>query len=179
MGGIRDKKYIYIKNFFVKEELEFLQFYCKKRIYFGSDVILKDPQSPFTTSFYKDSVMDVLLETKLKKAEEVSGLKLFPTYTYWRGYSFQSILKDHKDRPSCEISITANIDKCGEPWPIHMDGDWIEIETGDAVMYLGCEVNHGRNPFNGFYHSQVFFHYVDQQGPYKDHKYDNKARNNI
>jgi hypothetical protein len=46
------------------------------------------------------------------------------------------------------------------------------MEIGDAVMYLGCEVLHGRNPFEGVYNAQVFFHYVDQNGPFKSYKGD-------
>jgi len=172
MDGIKDKKYILIKNFFSKDELSFLQNYCKKRIFFGIDCNLMDSQAPFSASFYKDPVMSVYLETKLNKAEEISKLKLHPTYTYWRAYSFNAALKDHTDRGACEISISANIDKCGEPWPIHMDGNWIEMEKGDAIMYLGCDVTHGRKIFNGVYHSQVFFHYVDQNGPHANHIHD-------
>lgn len=179
MGGIREHKYIYVKNFFVKEELDFLQLYCKKRIFFGKDSYLMDGQCPFNASFYDDMVMSTLLESKKNKVEEVSKLKLFPTYTYWRGYVFNATLEDHKDRESCEISVTANIDKCGEPWPIHMDGNWMEIETGDALIYLGCELNHGRKLFNGLYHAQVFFHYVDQNGPFANHKFDNIVKEEV
>ena len=31
-------------------------------------------------------------------------------------------------------------------------------------MYLGCEVAHGRKPFQGRYMAQVFMHFVDQDG---------------
>jgi hypothetical protein len=53
-----------------------------------------------------------------------------------------------------------------------MDGNWIDMEIGDAVMYLGCEVLHGRKPFEGVYNAQVFFHYVDQNGPFNSYKGD-------
>jgi hypothetical protein len=169
MVGIREKKYIYIKNFFSKEEVSILQLYCKKRVYEG---FTYDTQSPFAPCYYKDHLMDSFLINKKQKAEEVSGLKLHETYAYWRAYIYKSILMDHTDRKSCEISITACIDNCGVKWPIHMNGNWIDIEIGDAVMYLGCEVLHGRKPFEGVYNAQVFFHYVDQNGPFNSYKGD-------
>ena len=169
LGTIKDKKYIYIKKFFTQEELDILQKHCLSKTLNGIEF---DKQSPHAPSFYSDELMEILLETKLKKVEEISGLKLFKTYCYWRGYVHKSILNDHKDRPSCEVSVTANIDSCGTKWPIHMNGKWIDMEIGDAVMYLGCDVTHGRKPFEGTYCAQVFFHYVDQNGPYAMHKDD-------
>lgn len=169
MASIRDKKYIHIPNFFSKSELSILQKYCKNTVYKN---ITFDPQSPFTPSYYKDPLMDALLITKKNKAEEISGLKLYETYAYWRYYIHGSTLKNHTDRPSCEISISACIDNCGTKWPIHFDNNWMDMKIGDAIMYLGCEVLHGRKPFKGVENPQVFFHYVDQNGPYKDHKGD-------
>ena len=52
-----------------------------------------------------------LLDIKLPIVEKESNLKLFPTYAYWRYYIFGANLKQHIDRPSCEISITACIKK--------------------------------------------------------------------
>jgi hypothetical protein len=173
MAKIKEQKYIYINNFLNKEELELLQIYCKNKL---QEDWKCDEQSPFSPSWYKDTIMNSLLEKKLKSAEEISGLKLFKTYAFWRYYVHGAILKDHIDRPSCEISITACIHKT-ENWPIHMNGTWIEIKEGDAVMYLGCEVNHGREPFNGDGCAQVFLHYVDQEGPFKQYKEDNTEEN--
>ena len=171
MASIKDKKYILIPNFFSKKELEILQPYCKNRVSAGMTF---DPQSPFAPAYYKDPLMDSFLNLKKPLAEKISNLKLHKTYAYWRYYIHGSILKDHKDRPSCEISIRACINNCGIKWPIHFEKNWIDIKIGDAVMYLGCEISHGRKPFKGIENAQVFFHYVDQNGPYKDYKEDCK-----
>ena len=45
-----------------------------------------------------------------KKIEEITGMKLAPSYTYYRMYLNGAILKRHKDRPSCEISATVCLD---------------------------------------------------------------------
>jgi hypothetical protein len=115
--------------------------------------------------------MNSMAKLKKQLIEKETGLSLFETYTFWRAYMYGSILNDHKDRESCEISVTANIDH-SEPWPIHMEDHWIKLEPGDAVVYLGCELKHGRKPFKGEYNYQVFMHFVDQNGPYKDFKGD-------
>ena len=171
MAGIRDKKYIHIPGFFSKAELSVLQNYCKNVVYKN---ITWDEQCPFVPSYYKDPMMDSLLIHKTNKAEKISGLKLYETYAYWRYYIHGSSLYDHKDRESCEISISACIDNCGTKWPIHFDNNWIDLNIGDGVMYLGCEVLHGRKTFNGVANPQVFLHYVDQNGPYREFKGDKR-----
>lgn len=173
LAGIKEKGYIYIKNFFSKEELNFLQPYCLKKTLTCAEENLICNQSAAATWFYDDFIMDIFLENKLKKVEEISQLTLNKTYAFWRGYTFGSILPDHKDRPSCEISVTACIDSDGTQWPIHFDGNLINISVGDGVMYLGCDLNHGRpDEFKGSYMAQVFMHYVDVNGPFKDHAND-------
>lgn len=49
----------------------------------------------------------------------------------------------------------------------------VDINVGDGILYKGCDIIHWRDKFiQGNCQSQVFFHYVDANGPYKDHKYD-------
>ena len=54
--------------------------------------------------------------------EEVTGLKLYPAYTYARIYKKGDELKRHKDRFSCEISTTMNLG--GDDWPIYLRTIW-------------------------------------------------------
>ena len=90
-------------------------------------------------------------------------------------YSELADLKKHKDRPSCEVSVTVMIDSDGTKWPIFMQGVEINLEPGDAVIYLGCELEHWRDEFKGDWHAQTFLHYVDVNGPYADYKYDRRG----
>ena len=167
MDNIREKRYIKIPNFFSKEELDFLQVYAKKRLPEGD---VTDTQSPVALSFFDDPVFNIFHQTKTKLVEEISSLRLIPTYTYWRAYVYGSILETHTDKPTCEISMTANIDSCGTPWPISMDGNEITLNPGEGCLYLGCEVPHGRKPFEGLYSPQVFFHWVDRFVKYEKYK---------
>tara|TARA_R110000787_G_scaffold128663_1_gene240416 strand:- start:96 stop:611 length:516 start_codon:yes stop_codon:yes gene_type:complete len=162
--------YKLIKNFFSKEELKVLQKYCYNKLDSNKDYKL-DAQS-FSPSWYNDPLMTSLLHTKLSLVEEEFGLKLFPTYAYWRYYIFGATLSKHTDRPACEINVTACIKKY-DNWPIIVEGTSFELEEGDAVLYAGCDQKHGRpGVYKGEGMAQVFFHYVNQNGPNKGYAYD-------
>jgi hypothetical protein len=125
-----------------------------------------------------------------KKIEPLLGVNLLPTYFYDRFYYVGQQLKRHCDRHACEISVSLQIStNCKEPWPIWFETpegseEYIIMENGDAVIYKGCEREHWRDPLKSkynivqkklrnfkkisddTYHHQVFFHYVNSQGPY-------------
>jgi len=168
MDSIRKYKYKLIKNLLTKEELKILKTYSKYKL---KEDWTSDPQSPLAASWSKDALMTSMLELKLPLIERETGLKLFKTYVYWRYYVYGSILENHFDRASCEISVTACIHKT-DNWPIYMGENPIEMEEGDGVVYLGVELEHGRKPFEGDGCAQVFFHYVDQNGPFSQFKDD-------
>lgn len=141
-----------------------------------------DEQCPFAPSFPNQSEMDKIQIKVLSKLEEVSGLKLYPTYNYMRIYNKKSILKKHKDRSACEISITLTIGYEGDyNWPVFIEDKQgnehkLELEPGDALLYKGCEQIHWREDADERVkeHCQVFIHYVDQNGPYSDCIYDKR-----
>jgi hypothetical protein len=168
--------YKLIKNFFSKEELKVYQKYCFNKLDENKYTIEKHNFSP---AWYNDALMNSLLYTKLKTVEKESNLKLFPTYAYWRYYIFGGMLKKHFDRPSCEISVTACLKKY-DNWPLIIEGKSFELEEGDALLYAGCDQEHGRpGIYKGEGMAQVFLHYVNQKGPYTDHAYDNVNKNSV
>jgi hypothetical protein len=172
MGSIKEFKYKLIKNFLTEEEIPLLKRYCiinhrNNRINFDFR-----QNNNGETFFYGDPLMESLMVNKLSLMEKETGLKLFPTYAFWRMYTMFSHLGKHKDRPSCEVSVTVMIGSDETKWPIFMEGNPIELSPGDAVIYLGCDLTHWREEFNGDWHAQCFLHYVDQNGPYKDAKLD-------
>jgi len=174
MARIKNKL---IKQFFKKEELNILQKYCYNKLDLNKDYKL-DGQS-FSPAWYEDPLMTSLLDIKLSLVEKKSKLKLFPTYTYWRYYICGGTLTKHTDRPACEISVTACIKKY-DNWPIIVEGREFELEEGDAILYAGCDQEHWRpGVYKGNGMAQVFFHYVDQNGPYKNHAYDRLTKNEL
>jgi hypothetical protein len=159
-----------IKNFFNKEELNILQKYCYNKLDFDKNYVLDDQS--FSPAWYDDPLMTALLDIKLSRVELKSKLKLFPTYAYWRYYVFGGSLAKHTDRPACEISVSACIKKY-DNWPIIVEGTSFELDEGDAILYAGCDQKHWRpGVYKGEGMAQVFLHYVNQNGPNKNHAYD-------
>jgi hypothetical protein len=143
-----------------------------------------DAQVPTAPSLYGDVVMEHLLQRLLPAVEAVAGLKLYPTYSYCRLYRHGDVLHRHSDRPSCEISATLNLgQEPAEPWPLWIEGRTGAVEVrqqpGDALVYLGIECDHWRDPYRGASLGQVFLHYVDQNGPYAEWRYDKRGKLNL
>ena len=85
---------------------------------------------------------------------------------------FGATLTKHTDRPACEVSVTTCIKKYDD-WPIVVEGKSFELKEGDAVLYAGYDQKHWRpGIYKGEGMAQVFLHYVDKIGPFKDHAYD-------
>jgi len=168
MGNIKDFKYKLIKNFLTYDEVKLLNDYCRirHRSNFNSFDFVQNNNGD--THFYGDPLMESLMINKLKLMEKETGLELLPTYAFWRMYTVNADLEKHKDRSSCEVSVTVAISSDGTPWPIYMDGNEINMEPGDAAVYLGCEIEHWREKFKGDWHAQTFLHYVDKNGPNKE-----------
>ena len=125
-----------------------------------------DEQVPNTFSVYGDPAFDTLLMKVLPVMREQTGLDVLPTYSYARVYKKGDILKRHKDRPSCEISTTLNLG--GDPWPIFLEGKQVDLNIGDMLIYEGCKLEHWRDEFEGEHCGQVFLHYNDVNGQFKD-----------
>lgn len=165
--------YKVVKNFISQEQCEFFQHYCKISHQLNFDKF--DPTTDFDTGIYGSKAMESLMLSKQKDVEKLTGLKLFPTYSFWRMYTNQSVLKLHTDRPSCEYSVTLMLGSDGTPWEfVAKDKSYVQ-QPGDAIIYKGCDVPHGRpKPYEGDWHAQVFIHYVNADGPNKDYKFDKR-----
>jgi hypothetical protein len=193
----KEKGYVHLKNFLHLDSCKELTRELKKLV--SENKTIKDEQCPKSEAIHGTITFDKLLEDLTPYFERVSGLKLFPTYSYARLYNTQGeVLENHRDRPACEISATLTLDFEGDVWPIYMadeatetDGvlkigqygakDYIKnvseikMSIGDAVMYKGREKFHFREPYKeGKWQAQVFLHYVDQNGPYTEWKYDKR-----
>ena len=153
----------------------------------------KDEQIPETYSQYSNIAMETLMLKCQPEMEKVTGLKLYPAYTYARIYKKGDILKRHKDRFSCEISTTMNLG--GDDWPIYLEpnpkkggvkpgvgyvsentkGIKVDLKPGDMLVYSGCELEHWREKFKGKECIQVFLHYNNRKTPgAKDNMFDKR-----
>ena len=171
------EKYVVIRSCIKDPQLRLLYRYACKRADSGS--MGHDPRSPGAWAAPGDLFTDGLLMDLLPLAEDVTQLNLFPTYSYFRVYKRGDILVSHTDRPACEISATLSLGYEAEaPWPLLLETpagvSAIELAPGDALFYRGTELTHWREPMNGERAAQVFLHYVDQNGPYAEWKYDKR-----
>lgn len=171
-------KYLFVKGLLQDPLLITAHRYALMQTQVGK-TIMDDPQAPNTPSFYGDALMESLLDLLCPSVEQMSGLRLYPTYSYFRVYKKGDVLEAHRDRPSCEISMTVTLGfEATDRWPICFSHEGkatqAELDPGDAIIYRGCELNHWREQFTGEYQAQVFLHYVDQNGPHAEWKYDKR-----
>ena len=124
-----------------------------------------------------------------KNIEKSIGQPLYKTYYYDRFYFPGQDLKLHSDRPPCEISITVHVStNLKDEFPVYIktvDGDVsaVNLQSGDGMVYKGCERPHWRLKMPGvkrnkvrkllgkdeLYYHQAFFHYVLANGHRSHH----------
>lgn len=142
-----------------------------------------DSQVPGTPFFYGVPAMEQLLDELLPAVEKASARELYPTYSYCRVYKQGDALARHKDRPSCEISVSLCLGSKGGDWPLFVEGpngvSAAELAAGDGLLYKGTECPHWREPFTGEWMVQVFLHYVDQRGPHAQMRFDQREALNL
>lgn len=138
-----------------------------------------DPQCPLSPARY-GLFDDILLKLK-PVIEGISGLSLYPTYSYARVYSPGEVLEKHTDRPSCEISCTLTLSYEGDDiWPIYFSEQAVKIPVGSLVAYRGLDLLHWRDAYvEGRQQVQVFLHYVNAAGIYADHIFDKRRVLNV
>jgi Rps23 Pro-64 3,4-dihydroxylase Tpa1-like proline 4-hydroxylase len=161
-----DNNYIVLSNFISKERAlslssEFLK-HCEENNIEG------DPQAPNSYSAYNYISFLELLCEKTTVISSAIGETVLPTYAYSRVYKKGSELKKHIDRDACEISLTLHLH--GDvAWPIWIETSsgetrCVQLNPGDAMIYMGKIAPHWREPFSGEWYSQVFLHYVRSRG---------------
>lgn len=128
--------------------------------------------------------------------EAVAGVRLLPTYAYFRTYQKGDICKVHIDRPSCEHSLSLAIGYSDLlPWalcvgrrtwtleemkpnPLAMgfgdeSFDAFPLQVGDGVLYKGIDYRHGRvDPNPNRWSTHLFLHWVDRDGPHAEWAFD-------
>ena len=126
----------------------------------------------------------------------IVGRELLPTYDYFRIYRQGDVCRVHSDRFSCEHSLSLTLGYSDERvWDLEVerrrvdpsaqvDEDFgaedfaaIGMEVGDAVIYEGVHHRHGRTaPNPNAWSAHLFLHWVDRDGPYRDHAFDGQVK---
>ena len=188
--------YLVIKNLITPEMLQTLQEEVPDSRgsynYFGSEDKYEftplEPQVNGSLSRYNYPKYKEIHNKVRLILECILGENLYNTYYFDRFYFFGQELSRHIDRDSCEISVSVQISKNSYfPWTFflkNLNGKEVglQLENGDGLLYMGCDVEHWRYPlesrFSKFgkflnkifrkedntYHHQIFFHYVKANG---------------
>ncbi|HEX6374726.1 MAG TPA: hypothetical protein VFZ91_03290 [Allosphingosinicella sp.] len=127
---------------------------------------------------------------------QVVGRELLPTYDYLRIYRAGDVCHVHSDRYSCEHSLSLTLAYSdGKAWALEVekapsepsakvDADFgagayssVAMAVGDALLYQGVHHRHGRTaPNPNRWSAHLFLHWVDRDGPYRDHAFDGQMK---
>jgi hypothetical protein len=123
---------------------------------------------------------------------QLTGADLLPSYDYFRIYHQDDICRVHADRPSCEHSVSLTLHYSdGQPWPLEVGSQrWtgddrceedfgdepftaVAMQPGDAVLYRGIDLRHGRTmPNPNRWSAHLFLFWVERGGPFAHHAFD-------
>ena len=177
-----EKRYTILRNLIPAHDCAMVYRYAM--VLSAAGALEPDPKVGGAASRYADPQMELLLSDLLPVVENATGLRLHPTYSFFRVYVPGDELKRHSDRPSCEVSLSICLGyDAGETWGLWVEGPHgtacARLEPGDALVYRGCECPHWREPFTGKHAAQVFLHYVEQNGPNAEFRFDRRAGLNL
>lgn len=163
-----NQKFAVIRNFISSDKAKKLSEEFKKHCEENPEDCPSDNQIPNTPAKHNYISFLELLCQKTSEVSEIIGEVVLPTYSYARVYKNGDILKKHTDRDACEVSLTVHLDGDSE-WEIFVessdkDSQSIKLQSGDALLYYGCESPHWRDEYTGTFYSQVFLHYVKSRG---------------
>jgi len=112
--------------------------------------------------------------------EKNIGEELLPSYWFFTVYYPGAYMSPHKDRFSCEVSLSLNLQSTGTSWPLQIYDYYGNVQQfctppGSAVAYLGTALEHWREPLkceDNEKHIQLFLHYVRKNGSFTSFAYD-------
>jgi hypothetical protein len=188
---------IFIKEFLPQQILNLT--YSYSIIKFSNEAIENiDSQTNSLIGKHGDYLMETLMDMSTPVVEQNVGKKLWPTYSYFRIYDKGSDLKIHTDRESCEytVALCLGASPVDQPYEIFVgeedetsdykyysdDGEYkryridykFSMLPNNAVIFKGMDKIHWREICKHDHFITVFLHYVDQEGPYKEYKFDKR-----
>lgn len=189
---------IFIKEFLPQDILNICYSYCILKFSNQKNFNI-DSQSNSLVSSHGDHLMETIMDLSTPIIEQNVGKKLWPTYSYLRVYDKGSDLKIHKDRPSCEytVALCLGADPINQPYEIFIGeednqsdykyyndkGEYrryridhkFPMVPNNALLFQGMDKIHWREICNHDHFITAFLHYVDQEGSYKEYKFDKRS----
>jgi len=188
---------IFIKEFLPNQILNLINSYVIIK-YNNQKNFIVEKQTQSLIGEYSEYLMETLLDMSTPVIEQNVGKKLLPTYSYLRIYDKGSDLKIHMDRESCEytVALCLGADPVDQPYEIFVGeidetsdykyynekGEYkryridhkFPMVRNNAVIFKGMDKIHWREVCKHDHFMTVFLHYVDQDGPYKENKFDKR-----
>ena len=166
--SVCDFAYEYVKHWVVRQKIlkdvtSPIEFGVPTDDFFGC---VTDVQVPGSLVLRGTPFFDSLLVYLMPIFEKTLNRSLVPTYSFCRLYRMGDELIPHKDRKSCEVSVTLPIG-----WTNDMEDNWtiwvkdgnskvgVNMQLGMGLMYKGCELLHWREKLLYRDHVQLFLHY--------------------
>ena len=189
---------LFIENFLPNQVLNILHSYCIMK-YSNKTNFEVDSQTSSLISEHSDPLMETILDLTTPVVEQNLNKKLYPTYSFLRIYDKGSDLPIHKDRPSCEytVALCLGSDPAEKPYEIFVgevdetsDYKYFDskgnfnkykinykypMKPNNALIFKGMDNIHWREICEHDHFITVFLHYVDQEGEFKEYKYDKRS----
>jgi len=134
--------------------------------------VVKGVEKDLSKSMYNTFLGESMLQFLTPLYSKIVQKNLVPTYSFFRRYNKTNSLSPHRDRPSCQYSVTIQIDASENTiWPIvfnTLNNKIISTKGGlfSPVFYQGEKVLHWRDPLEYDYSTHLFLHYVDNDDEY-------------
>jgi hypothetical protein len=182
INSLEKNNFLIIPNFISKERAKILkqdfESFCEENEISGDNHV---PESSSLDNYV--SFLELLCE-KTPTISEIIEEPVLPTYCYGRVYKNEGSLSNHRDRPSCEVSISLHLGG-DHAWQFCVESpnkkiNCFELSPGDAILYLGNRAHHHRKgTFKGTNYTQVFLHYIRSRGEYFNHYFDYAVRDKV
>mgnify|MGYP001193544122 CR=1 FL=1 len=185
-GDFSKDGYCIIPNAVSKELCSFITQYARLKYKVAPNVYRsKDDSLANIHREYGDPLMETLLQRLHSPVEQVTGMQLWPSLSFYYTYTRGNVLKKHKDRDSCEvvaclcIGSDAEYAQAKKFWPIYLglsDEDLpVCLHQGDLVLFKGKALDHWREAYEGEWFISSIFAFVEREGPNNYLKYDQRS----
>lgn len=176
-NDFKNNNYVKLTNMINLEDLTIIKNTLLKITDYSYDK--KDITNNLSYYLYNEPCSKKILLKLLPFIESVVCKSLLPSYAIIRKYFRNSVLLKHVDREACEYSVSCMIAYSEHiNWPIFIDKNDkhypIILTPGDILVYKGQELPHWRNELSIDWYIQLFLHYVDIRGNYKDWVWDRR-----
>lgn len=170
-----------IKNIITKKECEYYLNIIK-----NTNLVKNEIEVSFgvmegrSEAYHNLPALKILQVSLTPLAEKIFSKSLASTYSYFRMYYRDCVMGTHTDQDQCEYSLTLNLGTSDKntPYPLYFEKynkrRYLCTEPGEGIFYQGIRSLHGRERCPLDWYAQVFFHWVEINGPY----YDEMVRDN-